>query len=46
MRRFAEDVIEARFERVPGVSQRERHGRPEEEMQVIVDPQKLAARQI
>ena len=43
---FAEDYIEARFERVPGVSNSEVHGGREEEMQVIVDPQKLAARRL
>ena len=44
LRRFAEDEIEARFERVPGVSQSNVFGGLEEEMQVVVDPQKLAAR--
>ncbi len=42
--RFAEDFIEARFERVPGVSNSNAYGGREEEMQVIVDPQELAAR--
>ncbi len=46
LRRFAEDFIEARFERVPGVSDSEVRGGREEEMQVIVDPQRLAARQL
>lgn len=46
MRRFAEDVIEARFERVDGVSNSNVVGGLEDEMQVIVDPQKLAARQL
>lgn len=46
LRRFAEDEIEARFERVPGVSQSNVLGGLQDEMQVIVDPEKLAARQI
>ncbi|MBN1343899.1 MAG: efflux RND transporter permease subunit [Phycisphaerae bacterium] len=44
--RFAEDFIEAKFERVPGVSDSQVRGGREEEMQVIVDPQRLAARQL
>ncbi len=44
MRRFAEDNIEARFERVPGVAQSNVIGGREDEMQVIVDPSRLAAR--
>jgi HAE1 family hydrophobic/amphiphilic exporter-1 len=46
LRRFAEDVIEARFERVEGVSNSNVIGGLEEEVQVIVDPQKLAARNL
>ncbi len=46
MRRFAEDEIEARFERVPGISQSNVIGGLEEELQVVVDPEKLAARQV
>ncbi len=46
LRRFVEDFIEARFERVEGVSNANVFGGREEEMQVIVDPQKLAARQL
>jgi len=46
MRRFAEDVIESRFERVDGVANSNVLGGLEDEMQVIVDPQKLAARQL
>ncbi|MDA1163771.1 MAG: efflux RND transporter permease subunit [Planctomycetota bacterium] len=46
LRRFAEDEIEARFERVPGVSQSNVLGGLQDEMQVVVDPEKLAARQI
>ncbi|MFI4874746.1 MAG: efflux RND transporter permease subunit, partial [Blastopirellula sp. JB062] len=45
-RRFAEDEIEARFERVSGVSQSNVNGGLEDELQVIVDPELLAARQI
>jgi len=45
-RRFAEDVIEARFERVPGVANANVLGGREDELQVIVDPTNLAARQI
>lgn len=46
LKRFAEDFIEARFERVPGVSDSQVRGGMEEEMQVIVDPQRLAARRL
>ena len=46
LRRFAEDEIEARFERVPGVSQSNVLGGLEDELQVVVDPEKLAARQL
>ena len=46
LRRFAEDEIEARFERVEGVSQSNVIGGLEDELQVVVDPEKLAARQI
>ena len=46
MRRFAEDFIEARFERVEGVSNSNVIGGLEDEMQVIVDPQQLAVRQL
>ncbi len=46
LRRFAEDEIEARFERVAGVSQSNVLGGLEDELQVIVDPQKLAARRL
>ncbi|MHC4938776.1 MAG: efflux RND transporter permease subunit [Planctomycetota bacterium] len=45
-RRFAEDVIEARFERVPGVANANVYGGSDEEMQIIIDPQLLAARNI
>jgi HAE1 family hydrophobic/amphiphilic exporter-1 len=46
MRRFAEDTIEARFERVPGVAQSTVMGGLEDELQVVVDPEKLAARRL
>ena len=46
LRRFAENEIESRFERVPGISQANVLGGLEEELQVIVDAEKLAARQI
>lgn len=46
LRRFAEDEIEARFERVAGVSNSNVLGGLENELQVIVDPQKLAARRL
>jgi len=46
LRRFAEDEIEARFERVPGVSQSNVLGGYTDELQVIVDPEKLAARRL
>ncbi len=46
LRRFAEDEIEARFERVPGVSQSNVIGGLEDELQVIVDPELLAARRL
>jgi HAE1 family hydrophobic/amphiphilic exporter-1 len=46
LRRFAEDEIEARFERVAGVSQSNVIGGLEDELQVIIDPERLAARQL
>jgi HAE1 family hydrophobic/amphiphilic exporter-1 len=46
LRRFTEDEIEARFERVSGVSQSNVFGGLEDELQVVVDPEKLAARQL
>ncbi|TWU44044.1 Multidrug resistance protein MexB [Novipirellula aureliae] len=46
MRRFAEDFIEARLERVNGVSNANVLGGLIDEMQVIIDPQKLAARSL
>lgn len=46
MRKFAEDVIKARFERVKGVATSNVMGGREEEMQVIVDPKRLAGREL
>lgn len=46
LKRFVEDEIEARFERVEGVSQSNVMGGLEDELQVIVDPEKLAARHL
>ncbi|TWT43136.1 efflux RND transporter permease subunit [Botrimarina hoheduenensis] len=46
LERFAEDEIEARFERVSGVSQSNVLGGFEDELQIIVDPEKLSARQV
>ena len=45
-RRFAEDFIEARLEKVPGISQANVFGGQEDELQVVVDPEQLAARRI
>ncbi len=45
-RRFARNFIEARFENVDGVSDSLVMGGKEEELQVVVDPEKLAARQL
>jgi len=46
MRKFAEDMIKSRLERVDGASSVNVLGGLEEEMQVIVDPHKLAARRL
>jgi HAE1 family hydrophobic/amphiphilic exporter-1 len=43
---FADDFIKPRFERVPGVGSSNVYGGQEREMQVIVDPNALAARNI
>ncbi len=43
-RKFAEDYIEAQFERVPGVGTANIFGGRERELQVIVNPNRLAAR--
>ncbi|MEE8453015.1 MAG: efflux RND transporter permease subunit [Thermoguttaceae bacterium] len=46
LRLFVEDHIEAQFERADGVSNSNVFGGQEEEMQVIVDPEELAARRL
>ncbi|MCA9027858.1 MAG: efflux RND transporter permease subunit [Planctomycetaceae bacterium] len=46
MERFIEDNVSPRFERVQGVSDVYVYGGTDEELQIIVDPEKLAARQI
>jgi len=46
LRRFAEDRIESMLERVDGVSNANVFGGRIEELQVVVDPQRLAARQL
>ena len=43
---FTENHIETRLERVPGISQAETWGGEQIELQVIVDPYKLAARNL
>jgi len=43
---YVEDVIKARFERVSGVAASNVYGGREREMQVLVDPAKLAARSL
>src|SRR4029078_9407577 len=42
MRRFADDFLASRFERVPGVASSNVVGGREDEMQVIVDPELMA----
>ncbi len=46
MERFMEDNVLPRYERVPGVADVFAYGGTDEELQIIVDPEKLAARQI
>jgi hydrophobic/amphiphilic exporter-1 (mainly G- bacteria), HAE1 family len=46
VRKIAENVVEPQIERVPGVADAETNGGQVEELQVIVDPEKLAARQL
>lgn len=46
MRDFAEDVIKARFERIPGVAASNVYGGRERELRVLVDPLKLAIRSL
>ncbi|MGE4003799.1 MAG: efflux RND transporter permease subunit, partial [Planctomycetaceae bacterium] len=46
LERFIEDNVVTRYERIPGVSDVYMYGGLDEELQIIVDPEKLAARQI
>ncbi|MEQ9411976.1 MAG: efflux RND transporter permease subunit, partial [Fuerstiella sp.] len=46
LRKFSEDYIETRLERIPGVSDAYTYGGRQEELQVIVNPDRLAARQL
>ena len=46
VRKISEDLIEPQFERVPGVSEADTYGGQEEELQVIVDPERLASRKL
>ncbi|MBW3540535.1 MAG: efflux RND transporter permease subunit [Planctomycetes bacterium] len=46
MRKFAQDAIEARFERVRGVANANVLGGQEQEFRVVVDPARLAARNL
>ena len=46
VRKISEDMIEPALERVPGVSEADTYGGQEEELQVVVDPERLAARQL
>jgi len=43
MRKFAEDVIESRFERVDGIANSNVYGGREQEFRVVVDPAQLAS---
>jgi HAE1 family hydrophobic/amphiphilic exporter-1 len=45
-RRFTEEVVESRLEKVSGVSQANVFGGRQEELQVIVNPEQLAARRL
>ncbi len=46
LRRFVEDDIEVRFEQVPGVADSNVLGGMEDELQVVIDPRRLAARDL
>lgn len=46
LRKFAEDHLESAFERVDGVSNSNVFGGRDPEMQIVIDPQKLAARRL
>ncbi len=43
MRKFAEDFIEAKFERIPGISNSNIVGGRDQELRVVIQPAKLAA---
>ena len=43
-RKFAEDVIKSEFERVDGIAKSDVYGGQAPQMEVVVDPEKLAAR--
>lgn len=46
MRKFAQDTIEARFERVEGIANANVLGGREQEFHITVDPEKLAAKRL
>ncbi|RMF41926.1 MAG: efflux RND transporter permease subunit [Planctomycetota bacterium] len=46
VRKLSENIIEPRLERVPGVAEADTYGGQEEELQIIIDPERLAARQL
>ncbi len=46
LRDFVEDVIQARFERIPGVAASNVYGGRKRELRVLVDPMKLATRSL
>ena len=46
LRKYSEDFIESAFERVEGVSNSNVLGGREEELQLVIDPEKLAARNL
>ena len=46
MKRFAQDVIAARFQRIDGVAAAEVRGGRNDEARIVVDPERLAARKI
>ncbi len=46
MRDFVDDNVRTRLERIPGVSQVEVRGGAERQIQILIDPERLAERQI
>ncbi|MBT6494990.1 MAG: efflux RND transporter permease subunit [Planctomycetaceae bacterium] len=46
MRKFAEDIIEARFERVDGIANSNVYGGREQEFRIVVNPARLASYQL